>query len=524
MIHRSDSDERGSCGHPRERRRSFLDIGGANSIHNFASSYTRAQSYLGLSLVDNAVVQGLEDISPCTSVDSATREGAIDESPENDVEEQARGYDQIYSYRFGNDEESPLLSRRTSKADSERFITGDSTAPQTIFNCINTLMGIGMLSLPFGFHLSGWIIGTSMLLFSSLITCITAKMLGKILRRYPHITSYGDIAHLYGGRRINFLVTLVFSIDLLGAMISLIILFSDSFHILFPSLQRSLLKSIIVSILLMLSFLPLSVLSLCSLLGIMCTSCLILVIIVCGIVTTNTPGSLITPAITNLWPSEYKNLLLSLGLFMAPWGGHPVFPELYRDMRHPSKFSKCCNIAFGITFNLDYLIAIIGFLMFGMDCEDSLAKNLMTNKNYPEWVKPLICLFMGLLPISKLPLIARPIITVYENLFMLNQNNHVVIKNGIRQEVYSVKRIVSRIVFCVLLLLVSLIFNSFGKVISFLGSAICFTICMTLPLVFYLKFYEDEITATGRFLIKLGIFIGVMFSVTGTYGSIVIDI
>lgn len=521
MSHFSDNDENDCCNHPKERRRSFLDLGGANSLNKFASSYTRAQSYLGLSLVETSVVQGTEDdLSPCTSLDDVVTESAIDDSPRGNE----RALDQINAFSFERNEESSLLSRRTSKADSERLITGDSTAPQTIFNCINTLMGIGMLSLPFGFRLSGWVLGTLMLLFSSIVTNISAKMLGKILRKYPHLMSYGDIAHLYGGRGINIVVTLVFSFDLLGAMISLIILFSDSFHILFPSLQRVLLKGIIVAVLFVLSFLPLSILSLCSLLGIICTSLLIVVIIICGLLTSTSPGSLVTPAVTNLWPSEYKYLFLSLGLFMAPWGGHPVFPELYRDMRHRSKFSKCCNIAFGITFNLDYLIAAIGFLMFGINCQDSLTKNLMTNKNYPDWVRPLICLFMGLLPVSKLPLITRPIITVYESFFKLNQTNYAVIKNGIRQEVYGIKRVLSRVVFCVLLLLVSLIFNSFGKVISFLGSAICFTICMTLPLIFYLKFYDDEITVMERLLIKFGILIGVVFSLIGTYGSIVIDI
>lgn len=521
MSHFPENDESDCCNRPKERRRSFLDIGGANSINKFASSYTRAQSYLGLSLVETSLDQEVEgDLSPCTSLYDAATESAIDDDHRDDQE----GLDQINTFSFEHDENTSLLSRRASKADSERLITGDSTAPQTIFNCINTLMGIGMLSLPFGFRLSGWVIGTSMLLFSSLVTNISAKMMGRILRKYPHLMSYGDIAHLYGGQGINIIVTLVFTFDLLGAMISLIILFSDSFYILFPSLQKGLLKGIIVTVLFLLSFLPLSVLSLGSLLGIICTTLLIVVIIICGLLTTSSPGSLITPAFTNIWPSEYKYLLLSLGLFMAPWGGHPVFPELYRDMRHPSKFSKCCNIAFGITFNLDYLIAVIGFLMFGTDCQDSLTKNLMTNKNYPEWVRPLICLFMGLLPVSKLPLITRPIITVYESFFKLNQTNYTVVKNGIRQEVYGIKRVLSRAIFCVLLFLISLIFNSFGKVISFLGSAICFTICMTLPFIFYLKFYENDISIIERVLIKAGIIFGVIFSLIGTYGSIVIDI
>lgn len=526
MTHRSSSVGSNYNIPYKERRRSFLDIGGPNSISNFASSYKRAQSYVGLLLIDNQQIQGSQDdISPCTSInENSALVFAPEESIENVEGRREREHDHFESFNFQHHETSPLISRRTSKADSERMITGDSTAPQTIFNCINTLMGIGMLALPFGFHLSGWVFGSAMLLFSSIITSITAKMLGKILKKHPHLTSYGDIAHLYGGSLISFMVTAVFSLDLLGAIISLIILFSDSFNILFPSVHKNVLKGIIVTTTLILSFLPLSILSMFSLLGIICTSGLILLIILCGLITSSTPGSLLAPAVTNLWPGDYKLLLVSLGIFMAPWGGHPVFPELYKDMRHPLKFSKCCSIAFGITFSLDYSIAFVGFLMFGLNCEDSLAKNLMTNKTYPLWVKPLICLFMGMLPISKLPLIARPIISVYESSLSLNDNNYIVIKNGRRQEIYNTKRVLVRILFYFALLLVSLLFNSFGKVISFLGSAICFTICMTLPLMFYLKFYKDEISLLERVLIKTGILVGSICSIVGTYGSIAIDV
>ena len=145
MSHFPENDESDCCNRPKERRRSFLDIGGANSINKFASSYTRAQSYLGLSLVETSLGQEVEgDLSPCTSLYDAATESAIDDDHRDDQE----GLDQINTFSFEHDENTSLLSRRASKADSERLITGYSTAPQTIFNCINTLMGIGMLSLP----------------------------------------------------------------------------------------------------------------------------------------------------------------------------------------------------------------------------------------------------------------------------------------------------------------------------------------------------------------------------------------
>ena len=37
---------------PKQRRRSFMDYGGPNSINNFASSYSRAQQYIGTSFME----------------------------------------------------------------------------------------------------------------------------------------------------------------------------------------------------------------------------------------------------------------------------------------------------------------------------------------------------------------------------------------------------------------------------------------------------------------------------------------
>lgn len=426
-----------------------------------------------------------------------------------------QGYNHIKTYNFPEpDEETALIlegpaSTRTS-ISLHHF--GNSTAPQTYFNSVNTLMGVGMLSLPFGLKLAGWFWGSILLASSSILTCITAIILGKIIQKHPHLHTYGDIAYAFGGPTFSYFVTAIFSIDLLGASLSLILLFADSFTILFPHIYSSVFKSIIVAAVFVLSFLPLSILSLLSLAGILCTFGVIVVIVICGFSTGISPGSLLSPEFTNFYPLSTKSLLLSLGIFMAPWGGHPVFPELYRDMRHSTKYSTCCKSSFSTTFAFDYLIAIIGFLMFGLFCEDSVIKNIMVNPNYPAWVNPLICVFMGLLPISKLPLITKPIVTVYESLLGI----------PIKSTEFSILKVIGRFIFFSGLLAVSLLFNSFGQLISFLGSLICYTICLTLPFLFYLHFFKDS-SVYIQLLLKVGILIGISGAVLGTYASLTMD-
>ncbi|KAK6203129.1 transmembrane amino acid transporter protein-domain-containing protein [Scheffersomyces amazonensis] len=540
-------------GSPKSRRTSFLDIGGPNSLNNFANSYTRAQSYIGSTLLEQSPsLLVSDDVSPNTSPYlEGQDEGEITiDYRLDDNQPIPQGYNHIRTFHFPEQEippseVSPLIRRRSSlaisiKSGEATLISGNSTVPQTVFNSVNTLMGIAMLSLPYAFKVSGWILGSIIFLISAIITNKTAKLLGKILAKHPELNTYGDIAFIFGGKSVAVVVTIIFLIDMIGAMLSLILLFTDSFSILLPQISKSALKAIVVSVLFILSLFPLSILSMLSLLGITCTLTVIIIVIICGLSITQSPGSLWDPVPTSLWPLRYDYLILSLGLFMAPWGGHPVFPELYRDMRHPIKYNKSTNISFTTSFLLELGLSIIGLIMYGSQCQDSIIKNLMLNNQYPKWINPTLSFLMGFLSLSKLPLVAKPIITVYENLLGINDDlllikqsdgelitgipSHVTRSNASIIMFRRISRIFSRIIFCIGLLVVSLAFSTFGKVVSFLGAAICFTICMTLPLMFYLKLFYYELTTLQRLLFMVGILIGISSSIMGTYAAITLDI
>ncbi|KAI3406301.2 hypothetical protein KGF56_000781 [Candida oxycetoniae] len=535
---------------PKQRRHSFMDYGGANSLSNFASSYSRAQNYSGTLLLeqhdeecrDVLTQQRQASFSSGLFQDEEDEEVAIvdDEFPST---RKLHGSNHIGNLLLQNeecldqdisesvlDEMAPLIPTISKQSSHVVFSKlGSSTAPQTIFNSINTLVGIGMLSLPLGFRMSGWLLGVIFLLGSAISTNLTAKYLGRILRNHPNLMTYGDIAYAYGGRLFSILVTGFFVLDLLGASLSLIILFADCFVIVWPHVKS--LKLIIVSIVFCSSLLPLHVLSIFSLLGILGTIGIISVIITCGFLLRQSPGSLLDFAPTDVYPKSLPNLLFSLGVFMAPWGGHPVFPELFRDMRHPKKFSNTSNVSFSVTFLLDFTIGATGYLMYGKMVDDSIVKSIMQNSNYPEWVNKSLCLLMGILPVSKLPLVTRPIITSYEKLLGLspckNKQSRTGTRTGTRtrtRTTLTILRIFSRFIFCGVLLLFALLFTSFGKLVSFLGSAICYTVCLAFPLMFYLKLNRSSVSKFQSHLIRLGICISILLALLGSYASIAVRI
>ena len=107
---------------------------------------------------------------------------------------------------------------------------------------------------------------------------------------------------------------------------------------------------------------------------------------------------------TYAFPQTWMTLPLSLGLFMSPWGGHSVFPNIYRDMRHPIKYGRALKQTYAFTFLMDLAMAIVGYLMFGEETGDEITSNILISKGYPKVLSILIVVFIAIIPLSKVPL------------------------------------------------------------------------------------------------------------------------
>lgn len=55
-----------------------------------------------------------------------------------------------------------------------------------------------------------------------------------------------------------------------------------------------------------------------------------------------------------------------------------------------------------------------------------------------------------------------------------------------------------RIFTVALIVVLAIVFPSFDRIMAFLGSFLCFTICIILPLAFYLKIFGKEISKKER--------------------------
>lgn len=167
-------------------------------------------------------------------------------------------------------EREPLLVKQIEE-DGQiiNVVVGQSTLPQTIFNSVNVLVGVGLLTLPLALKYSGWIIGMIFLAWSAIVTGYTAKLLAKCLDVDSSLITFADLAYVSFGNKARIAVSILFSLELLAACVALVVLFADSMDALIPGWSILFWKVVCGVILIPLSFLPLRFLSFTSILGVM---------------------------------------------------------------------------------------------------------------------------------------------------------------------------------------------------------------------------------------------------------------
>ena len=146
-----------------------------------------------------------------------------------------------------------------------------------------------------------------------------------------------------------------------------------------------------------------SILGFVSFLGLFCNVVIIIVGLVAGLLKAEGPGSLREPATTYAFPQEWRALPLSFGLIMALWCGHSVYPNIYRDMRHPKKYPKGLNYIFPFVILVDVAMGSVGYLLYGNNILDEVSRNMIQTEGYSSAVKIIVLVSVAIVPVTKFP-------------------------------------------------------------------------------------------------------------------------
>ncbi|GAB4844017.1 Amino acid transporter avt1h [Ancistrocladus abbreviatus] len=193
------------------------------------------------------------------------------------------------------------------------------------------------------------------------------------------------------------------------------------------------------------------------------------------------------------------------GLYMFSYAGHIVFPNIYKAMKDPSKFTKVATVSF-ITVTAFYTaLAFMGAKLFGPGVNSqitlSMPQHLLVTK---------IALWATVLtPMTKYALEFAP--------FAIQLEHNLPSSMSLRTRTI-IRGCVGSILLLVILAL-ALSVPYFHHVLSLTGSLVSVTICIILPCTFYIKIFQGELSKHFFILNVILVMLGYLLGIFGTFSS-----
>eukprot|EP00164_Ancoracysta_twista_P002504 GFYU01003333.1.p1 GENE.GFYU01003333.1~~GFYU01003333.1.p1 ORF type:complete len:436 (+),score=121.38 GFYU01003333.1:364-1671(+) len=424
--------------------------------------------------------------------------------------------------------------RRNSSLDelllgSSDALKRQSTVQSAVFNLVSTIVGGGVLSLPFAFHSAGVIVGPIMLVIIALASDFSVYILVSCSRRSGGRT-YEEVADLAFGPAAKMVTVLLLFLLTYLCCVAYIVLMGDLVTPIFSYLLKEDLgdsgRQIVMGVctLCVLPFCFLNSMNSLRFTSQLCVLSILFLGVAVGYRCVET--NQLTPALLDdvkYWPNSWHEIVYAIPVCSVAYLCHFNMLPIHCELKKPTRrrIKRVIHTTMGMCTALYIIIGMFGYLY----AYEATKGNILNNFANDDPIITVGRIGLSFTVIFSFPLLALPCRDALERLLSLVAHSdtalgHCCVRLFHQDQPSQTERVIETLLVVLSSLLLATAIPGVVVIWGIMGSTVSVVIAYFLPGIFYLKIRQNIPFNRRKFLAWVLVLVSPVLAILGTWEAI----